>query len=236
MASLSKNADLVYGIKVKSPLKLEYKKKRREIKRRLKEFREMQNSGDEAIFSELCFCILTPQTKAVNCDNAVKELKNSDLLFKGNKDTIRKILKGNVRFHNNKARYLVAARKLFSTQGGSACGGKNGTSLDIKSRLDANDALKTRDWFVNNIKGLGYKEASHFLRNIGLGNGIAIIDRHILENLKRHGVIDKIPNSISKKSYIDIENRMRKFSRRVKIPLEELDLLFWSNQTGFIFK
>jgi len=205
---------------------VEYKKRKLQIKKRLKEFENFKNAKDEDIFSELCFCILTPQTKAVFCDEAIKELKESDLLFEGDKNAISKRLKGLVRFHNNKANYIVEARKLFRSR----------NSLDIKSKLAPKDILKTREWLVKNIKGLGYKEASHFLRNIGLGKDIAIIDRHILENLKRYGVITKIPDSINKSVYINIEEKMQKFSHHVKIPLEELDLLLWSNETGFIFK
>jgi N-glycosylase/DNA lyase len=97
--------------------------------------------------------------------------------------------------------------------------------------------IAVRDWLVENIKGYGYKEASHFLRNIGLGRDIAILDRHILKNLKRYGVISKIPDSVgSRKVYLDIEERMRRFSKRSGIPMDALDLVFWSMQTGFIFK
>ena len=110
------------------------------------------------------------------------------------------------------------------------------TAVNIKSRLNPNNIFETREWFVKNVKGLGYKEASHFLRNIGLGKNFAILDVHILKNLKRYKVIKKIPPSISKKTYIKIEESVREFSGRINIPLEELDLLFWSHETGVIFK
>ena len=114
---------------------------------------------------------------------------------------------------------------------------RRGRCIDIKNKIDVNDIFATRDWLVQNIKGFGYKEASHFLRNIGLGRNIAILDRHILKNLKRYGVITKIPASVgSRKVYMDIEDKMRRFSNQVNIPLDALDLLFWSFQTGFIFK
>lgn len=206
-------------------LTLEYNRKKREIKQRLKEFRQLGKGRDEDIFAELCFCILTPQSKAIYCDKTVQQLKKSRLLFNGNKRAIRSQLK-RVRFPNNKACYLVAARKFF----------KNAKSLNIKSRLNTDDVLKARDWLVKNVKGLGYKEASHFLRNIGLGKDLAILDTHILKNLKKYKVIKKIPSSISKKTYMEIEDKMRGFSKKTNIPLEELDLLFWSNQTGIIFK
>ncbi len=204
----------------------EYKEKKRQIKKRLKEFEALRKAGDEAVFSELCFCILTPQAKAVYCNKAVEDLRRSGLLLKGRSNAISKRLKGQVRFHNNKAAYLVAARKAF----------KDGKGLNIKNKLNTVDILKTRDWLAGNIKGLGYKEASHFLRNIGLGKGMAIIDRHILKNLRKYGVIRKIPASIGKKTYLAIEDKMKRFSGRLDIPMEELDLLFWSSRTGFIFK
>ena len=202
-----------------------YNGKKRSIKNRLKEFKDLYRARDEDIFSELCFCLLTPQSKAIYCDKAVKNLEKKDLLFKGSRCTIKSQLKG-VRFPNNKVAYLIAARRSF----------RNGRTLDIKSKIDANNIFKTREWFVKNIKGLGYKEASHFLRNVGLGKDIAILDVHILRNLKRYKVIKKIPPSINRNTYLNIENRMRAFARRINIPLEELDLLFWSNETSFIFK
>lgn len=203
----------------------EYNRKKSKIKKRLKEFSKLHKAKDEDIFVELCFCILTPQSKAIYCDRAIKELKQTWLLFNGCIDAIKSRLKG-VRFPDNKAAYLVGVREFF----------RSGRGLDIKSKLDTKDIFKTRDWLVRNIKGLGYKEASHFLRNIGLGKNLAILDVHIFKNLKKYGVIRKIPTSMGRNTYLNIENRMRKFSQRIRIPIQELDLLFWSNQTGFILK
>ena len=202
-----------------------YRKKRYQIKKKLKEFEDLYKGKDEHIFRELCFCILTPQSKAIYCDEAIKELIRSGLLLEGDKSDIKASL-SRVRFPNNKASYLIAARKAF----------KNSRGFNVKSKIDEGNIPKTREWFVKNIKGLGYKEASHFLRNIGLGDNIAILDIHILRNLKKYRVIKEIPSSISRKIYLNIENKMRKFSLKIVISLPELDLLLWSNQTGFIFK
>ena len=202
-----------------------YRKKRYQIKKKLKEFEDLYKGKDEHIFRELCFCILTPQSKAIYCDEAIKELIRSGLLLEGDKSDIKTSL-SRVRFPNNKASYLIAARKAF----------KNSRGFNVKSKIDEGNIPKTREWFVKNIKGLGYKEASHFLRNIGLGDNIAILDIHILRNLKKYRVIKEIPSSISRKIYLNIENKMRVFSQNIGIPLPELDLLLWSNQTGFIFK
>jgi len=214
------------GINLKK-LIFEYRKKRPVIRKRLGRFRNVHKGKDADIFSEMAFCILTPQSKAVYCDKAVEDLRKSGLLFNGCRRRIGRRLKGRVRFHNNKAAYIIAARRRLTNDEGK---------IDIKSRLDEGEVPKTRDWLAKNIKGLGYKEASHFLRNIGLGRDIAIIDRHILENLKRYGILKKAPRALGRKNYMEIENKIREFSRRVRIPMEELDLLFWSRQTGFLFK
>jgi len=203
----------------------EYKKKKSSIKKRLRDFENIGKKPDDDIFQELIFCVLTPQSKAVNCDRAVKELKKRNLLFTGSAQDIKPALKSLTRFHNKKAEYLVAARKLF----------KNGAKINIKKKLTGN-IFKIREWLVKNIKGLGYKEASHFLRNVGLGSDIAIIDRHVIRNLKKERVVKKVPETITKKNYLEIENKMREFAKKNNIPLAALDLLFWSNETGFIFK
>lgn len=204
-----------------------YRKLKPRIKARLAEFRTIHEGEEESIFKELCFCILTANANATMCDKAIEELDAGDLLLCGTACQIKPKLKGRARFHNKKSDFIVAARDLFSP-----CG-----RLEIKKHLDIKDIIATRDWLVDNVKGYGYKEASHFLRNIGLGRDIAILDRHILKNLHKYGVIDKVPDSVgSRKIYVAIEDKMRDFSGRIGIPMDELDLLFWSLQTGFIFK
>jgi len=59
---------------------------------------------------------------------------------------------------------------------------------------------------------------------------------YAMDAMEKHGAIKELPRSISRKTYLEIEGRMREFSRKTKIPIEELDLLFWSAETGFVFK
>lgn len=203
----------------------EYARKRSKIRKRLKEFREVWLQPDRRIFSELCFCICTPQSKAVYCDKAVSFLEKSGALFKGNINQIRKGLKA-VRFPNNKSKYIFEARKLFFTNG----------DIKVKDKINTDNIFETRKWFVKNVKGLGFKEASHFLRNIGFGRDLAILDVHILKNMIRHGVISGVPKSMTESRYLHLEDELRRFSKNITIPMDELDLLFWSSETGEIFK
>jgi len=276
-----------------------YRAKKKDIAARLGEFREVWKKGSgEDVFAELCFCLLTPQSKALNCWDAVCAARKKGLLRSGCESSIAMCLHRKVRFHNHKASYIVAARKLFSENGrlkiketiqkitdyhestkvprkhekklfsqGTyenlkfiGLKEENKSSFSLCSRqfpvkrtlrasvrqsprpgLDKQTCggtpwLIIRGWMVENIKGMGYKEASHFLRNIGFGKDIAILDRHILKNLKDLGVISEIPDTLTEKKYFEIEGKMRDFSERAGIPLEALDLLFWSMQTGHIFK
>jgi N-glycosylase/DNA lyase len=213
--------------KIKNIIQLKdfYKTRRQEILKRLEDFKRVWDKNDKKIFSELCFCILTPQSKAEVCNKIINNLKRNNLLFKGGIDNIRPFLK-KARFYRNKSRYIIEARRFFNNNG----------KIGIKKRLDISNIIATRDWLVKNIKGIGYKEASHFLRNIGFGENLAILDVHILKNLRKFGVIKETPKTITKKRYLDIENKLKKFSDKTKIPMAHLDLLFWSMETGKIFK
>lgn len=202
-----------------------YERKRERIRSRLAEFKDKCACSQEELFAELCFCLFTPQSRAETCDAAVKALEASGLLLKGSAEDVASKMQG-VRFKNQKARFLIEARrKLLGTPGKL-----NAVVSGSESSSDL------REWLVMNVKGLGYKEASHFLRNVGLGKNLAILDRHVLKNLVRCGVIEETPRALPRKKYLEIEGRMADFSRRVGIPMEELDLIFWSMQTGKVFK
>jgi N-glycosylase/DNA lyase len=204
-----------------------YRAKKKEIVYRLGEFASCLNDKkDRDILIELSFCLLTPQSKALCCWDAIRTIDRHNLLLTGSEDDIKGKLH-RVRFHNKKARYLVGARGLFIRRG----------KLSIKNVLrHFSDVYECREWLVKNIKGLGYKEASHFLRNIGMGDQVAILDRHILRNLLYFGVIQEIPASLGKTRYLEIEHNMAEFARAVRIPLAHLDLLLWYKETGEIFK
>ncbi|MFA5099572.1 MAG: N-glycosylase/DNA lyase [Candidatus Omnitrophota bacterium] len=216
---------MVVGQNKIAALKARYRQQKSAIADRLAHFKEVGKAGDRDIFGELCFCILTPQSKALVCDGIVQKLKSSGLLFDGNDGQIRPHVRY-ARFYRNKTGYIVAARDRF----------RSGGKIRIKEKIAGMPPIAAREWLVNNVKGIGYKEASHFLRNIGLGEDLAILDVHILRNLKELGVIPGIPRSLTRKRYLEIEEKLRGFARRCRIPAGHLDLLFWSMATGRIFK
>lgn len=195
-----------------------------QIETRLGEFRKIwEKASDEELFRELVFCLLTPQSKAKVCWKAVLRLTRKSMIAEGEPCRIQEELFG-VRFNKRKAEYICLARKTFS-------------SSSLRSTLQRFDSpFAAREWLVENVLGLGYKEASHFLRNISLGEDLAILDRHILKNLTLLGVIEEVPSSLSRKTYLDIERRMTEFSNQIGIPMGQLDLLLWYKEAGEVFK
>ncbi|MBZ4682922.1 MAG: N-glycosylase/DNA lyase [Fusobacteriaceae bacterium] len=209
-------------------LKNSYKNLKLDIEKRLDEFKLIWLEGNnEDIFVELAFCILTPQSKAKNAWQAITKLKETGLLFNGNEEEIVEYL-NIVRFKNTKAKNLVLLRETIKDENGIII------IKDILDRLES--PIKMREWIVKNIRGIGYKEASHFLRNIGFGNKLAILDRHILKNLVRLNVIEEIPKTLTAKKYIKIEEKMKEFSKKVNIEMDHLDFVLWYQEAGEIFK
>lgn len=203
-----------------------YARRKGEIKQRLSHFESVGKKGGKTLFEELAFCILTPQSKAFSCDGAIREMKAKNLLFDGDIPSIRAVLSKKTRFHNKKAEYLVAAREKFA---------KDGFHY-LQALTFSGTEAAARQLLLKEVKGIGWKEASHYLRNVGRGNGIAILDRHILKNLVKHRAIGALPKSLTPKRYLEIEKEMEKFCKKAGIPMSHLDLLFWAEETGKVFK
>lgn len=186
-----------------------YEGKSREIKSRLNDF---QNLSEEEKFKEFMFCLLTPQSNARRCWGAVEEISK---LNKLSEKEVNEILSKKTRFHNVKTKRILEAKESFEK---------------IKKDLDCEDIVNLRNFLAEEINGYGLKEASHFLRNIGKSNNkIAILDRHILRNLG----VEKIKGW---KDYLEVEEMFLSKAKELGISADELDLLWWSQENGEIFK
>lgn len=181
------------------------------VNKRMQEFEKIPRDF-ESLFRELCFCILTAGTSAELGIKTINHL--GDAIFDGNEKEIQQKLKEVYRFHTLRASYLFNARSSFKKI--------NLYDKDVRSKL------------VQNVKGLGMKEASHFLRNIGFKD-YAIIDFHIVDILVENGLIEK-PKTITPKKYLEIENVLRKLAQKTNTSLGELDSYLWYNETGKVLK
>lgn len=200
-----------------------YKKIKKDITKKQKSFDKNWIDGDDLILKELYFCLCTPQSNAKNCWKAIQNLPNKLI----NKEQIEEILGTNgVRFKKNKASYLIEAYSFFKN---------HSIRQFLSDKLISLKVNETRNWLAKNVKGFGMKEASHFLRNIGLGNHICILDRHILRNLKEQNVIQDY-DRLDTKKYLMIEDKMKDFAHEKHIPVFALDFVFWYKAKGELFK
>ncbi|MBI2546165.1 N-glycosylase/DNA lyase [Candidatus Woesearchaeota archaeon] len=228
--------------KCHNPLLELYEHKKHQIRRRLKDFQtfyskpvvwEYRNkvmrlvpsakTDDERLFEELSFCILTANGTAETGMNAVMRIR--DILQDGSASEIQKQLIGCCRFHN-RASYIVQNREFLKKQ----------YNFKLRELLESfSDNQSLRSFLVTNIKGFGYKESSHFLRNVGF-KGYGIIDKHILNSLKEFNVIAQDFKVTNPKGYLEAEQKLIEFSQEIGIGIDELDLLLWSRKTGQILK
>jgi len=204
-----------------------YSEIKERVEERLDEFKKLGNTGkDREFFLELIFCMLTPQSKARNADRTVRIISKDDFIWKATPEEIAPFL-NLVRFKNKKAEYICLARERFLV---------NGRFLLRNELKKYESPEEKRDFLVENVKGIGYKEASHFLRNTGFGFELAILDRHVVRNLCRLGILEDIDVNLFRKNYIEIEKKMRGFALDSKIPMPYLDFVFLYREIGDVFK
>ncbi len=206
-----------------------HKARRKEIRARLGEFEEVWRDGSDArLWEELVFCIFTAGASARMGLKSIEAVR--PLLWNGEEAEMTGALKraGAHRFPVARPGYIVIARNYLREH----CG------LRLREQLESfSDPIERRDWLAREkrIKGLGYKEASHFLRNIGL-MGHAILDKHVLRCLADLQVVESSRPPSTRARYLEIEERLKGVARDVGIDFDELDLVLWSMKTGEVLK
>jgi len=206
-----------------SELRREYLIKRDAIEAKLRKFERVREKGDLAAFEEMCYCLFTAGASAKVGMRSVEAIR--DLMLTGSQEELSEKLRSVHPYARKRAEYVVLAREFVRKR----------MNFKIFDTLDPMEHLERRDFIVHNIKGLGYKEGSHFLRNIGY-KGYAILDRHILRNLRRFGITDLKSSPSSRRRYLEVEEAMRRLALEIGVDFDALDLLFWSDETGEILK
>lgn len=191
------------------------------ISKRLREFDKLGKEGvtrfdfkpfldleiEANLETELAFCIATANSSAragLRFQKSLEEFDTSKL----DVEELEKLLRSSgVRFHRKKAYYIHHAFEKLKKQ---------------KFEFD-------RDFLISEFYGLGFKEASHFLRNAGIKD-VAILDRHILRWL---GIEKRCMTRIR---YLEAEKRMKEIALAHKLSVAELDLLIWSAKTKMVLK
>ena len=198
--------------------KLKHSDIQTKIQQRIQEFKNVNTHSAEELFQELCFCILTANFNAERTILIHQRLREC-FCTTPEEALSKKLRQQGYRFPNIRAVYIIDSVSKKDV---------------LPTIIQTFQRDERRTWLVQNIKGLGYKEASHFLRNIGFDD-YAIIDSHILELLERYNFI-KQPKTLTKKKYIEIEKLLQTISQQTHLTLAELDLYLWYMETGKILK
>lgn len=85
--------------------------------------------------------------------------------------------------------------------------------------------INSRDWLCN-CPGFGLKSASWYLRNTGYNFDYAVLDVHVLRFISKIGI--EVPNTITEKSYLFIENALRELCNKIGVALGKMDYLIWT--------
>jgi N-glycosylase/DNA lyase len=204
-----------------------HRERRREIRARLEEFEEVRRTAtDERLWEELVFCIFTAGASARMGLGSVEAVRH--LLGRGTHEELAAALQSRHRYPNSRSGYIVVTRAHLEAD----------CRMRLRERLESfADPIERRDWLARTreIKGLGYKESSHFLRNVGY-RGYAILDKHILRCLAEVGVLDTPQPPATRARYLSTEERLRRFADDLGVDFDELDLVLWSLKTGEILK
>lgn len=187
----------------------------------MSEFHAVGAGSPEDLFCEMSFCVLTANYSAEGGIRIQKDI--GDGFIHLDSDSLAARLKSlGYRFPNARAGYIAKNRAHIPF---------------LKEAISVSKSPdERRDWLVRNVMGFGYKEASHFLRNIGQSE-FAIVDFHIIDLLVRGGIITKPKSkSLNRKTYLEIESVLEKIAERAKITQGELDLYLWYMETGKILK
>lgn len=202
---------------LKSVENLKIGKTRKLADSRIKEFQKLGKSSGNKLFEDLCFCLLTANYNAEGGIRIQEALGEKFCTLPENELALELKRLGH-RYPNARAGYISGARK----------------HIPLLKSLLSKSGPEAREWLVKNVDGLGWKESSHFLRNVGFQD-LAIIDFHIVDLLVREGLIER-PKVLTKKHYLDIEGLLGKMAEKAGLSLGELDLYLWYLETGKMLK
>ena len=191
----------------------------RAVENRKQDFIRAGKSSPEVIYGELCFCILTANTSA-EMGIRTQEIIGLEGFLNFDEETMRMRLKeARYRFYNVRSKFLVQSRWIVD---------------ELPHIVAMKDRIGARDYLVNNLKGIGYKEASHFLRNVGVFD-FSILDKHILNMIRKEYPERKFLVG-SRKNYLETEKTILEFADSISLEPGILDLYLWKIATGKLLK
>ena len=180
---------------------------------------------DAGIFSELCFCLLTANSSATMGIRVQAELGDEGFMNLNFEKLTQAIRKHGHRFPEQRAERIIEVRERWPE-----------IERVVRS---VRDSKGLRELLADpksefKVKGFGYKEASHFLRNIGRED-VAIIDRHVYRFLTENRLFPEV-KTITPKRYLEAEEVLGTVCEKLGITQAELDLYIFYIKTKKVLK
>lgn len=124
---------------------------------------------------------------------------------------------GNYPFARQRAQYLVATiSNIYFGFGG------------LRSLLSGTlDVTQLRKDLIERCTGIGPKQASLYLTNVGVTSDLAIIDVHVLRYLTVLGFTQGGENPSLLRDYLVLEERLRDYASSLSCTLASLDTAIW---------
>lgn len=192
---------------------------RKQVEVKEKEFISVGMSNKQTIFGELCFCILTANTSAELGLSIQSKISAEEFYTLPPVELRNALRRHRYRFYNTRSLFIGRNRWIYD---------------DLPSIIRWPEREEAREYLVNKLYGIGYKEASHFLRNTGIFD-FAILDKHILRILSGDLGIDT--GKISQKNrYRFIEERFIDIAKSFGMSPGIFDLYLWKIATGKLLK
>lgn len=201
----------------------------------LEEMANSINNWDDA-WREMLYCILAGTQVSTDIVRksyfdlieSIPETLNFKTVKKSPTEMQQKIAitlkKRGYRFYETKSNTMINAANYFEEIVKTADNFRDADHADLRRSL------------IKNVKGIGNKISSHWLRNIGFQ--LPIIDIHVRRVLSCAGLIDDkyTKNQISDSEYWFLEKKIIEISDQMNINVAKLDFVLWIHGREYCVK
>lgn len=210
-----------------------------EINGKFEKPKQWRDFREEQLWQELCFCILSANVSFELAKSVIQKLSDRDMLNSawliGNEKSESVLFNfldspnfEPVKKNGELRRYRYPKVKSYQITNAAKRLYSNNSIKEILGTFDSD--VEARNFFYTQISGLGIKEASHFLRNIGFASSLAIIDVHVLNFLKEFSLVDfDMGSSLTLRNYLLLEKTLKNLSEYHGLNLSILDLAIWQS-------
>lgn len=177
----------------------------------------------------LLFCILSSQVRVVVANRAVETIISAVPFFTESLAVsevyqyTKRILRDDVgyRFYDVKAKQVADSWFAFAQLG-----------EDLYAYLDSFDSEEeAREAVARLFPGLGMKQASMFLRDVGFSSRLCIIDTHVLWYCSQ--ILAELPKTLSPKRYLELESFLLGESDKWGVAPNVFDSVVWAAARAF---